>query len=141
MRSTIHRVDGSKLEQCIPYVGADSSGAARRWPIHSGLIGKVARTGEAICFDRDPAAAFEAWIAWLVKEYGMTKEEAEGKRRDRHSFLGVPIKRHGSDQVQGVAYFDAGTPGFFDQAAVELIIQGCSGLAAWLEYRYLLYKE
>lgn len=142
MRSTIHRVDGHELEQCIPYVGSDDgSGAGRRWPIQSGLIGKVARTGEVICFDRDDTATFEAWMAWLVKEYGMTKEEAEAKRRDRHSFLGVPIKRHGSDQVEGVAYFDAATPGFFDQVAVELILQGCSGLAAWLERRYLVYKE
>ncbi len=45
----------------------------------------------------------------------MVKEDAWNTRKDRFSFLGVPIKSPGGEHVRGVVYLDAQSPGFFDE--------------------------
>jgi hypothetical protein len=139
LRITLHKVDLRKgeLEQSVEYVGSEDPGkAGRRFLINAGLIGVVARTGEMRAFFREATMSFEEWCETLVEDYGMTRESAWATRRDRFSFLGVPIKSPGGKEVRAVVYLDAQEPGFFDNDVADLIVSGCEGLAAWIDEHY-----
>lgn len=136
LRITFHRVDGEELEQSVDYVGSSDGGAGRKFSIHAGLIGRVARTAAARVFDRDPRMTHEQWVGWLVDRTGMTREAARRTRADRYAFLGIPIAERGTSKVRGVVYLDAGAAGFFDPATIALVLGGCEGLAEWVDERY-----
>ncbi|HZU83070.1 MAG TPA: hypothetical protein VE987_09150 [Polyangiaceae bacterium] len=135
LRITIHRVDAPHLEQMLEYVGSDDRGkVGRRFSIHAGLIGVVARTGEMRGFERPKDMPFSEWCDYLVDHHGMTRDDAKATREDRFAFLGVPIKKGAS--VRAVVYLDAGETGFFDKSVADLVVYGCEGLAAWIDERY-----
>jgi hypothetical protein len=137
LRITLHRVDGEELEQSLEYVGSDDrKKAGRRFRVHAGLIGAVARTGDMRAFDRRADMGFTEWCDYLVESQGMTREGAKATRDDRFSFLGVPITNPGGKEVRAVVYLDAGQPGFFDSETAGLVVYGCEGLAAWIDDRY-----
>jgi hypothetical protein len=136
LRITLHRVDGDTLEQSVDYVGSEDGGAGRSFPIFAGVSGRVARRKEARTFDRPADMSFDEWVRYLVDEVGMTDDRAMKTRRDRFAFFGVPIKSPGGKDVRAVVYLDAGTPGFFDSETMAVIIDGCAGLAAWIDEHY-----
>jgi membrane protein implicated in regulation of membrane protease activity len=140
LRVTLHRVDGQSLEQSLEYVGSeDKNKAGRRFSIHTGLIGVVARTGEMRGFDRPADMGFAEWCDYLVEHHGMTRDDAKLTRDDRFAFLGVPIKKGSGgkrEEVRAVVYFDAAETSFFDKQTADLIVFGCEGLAAWIDDHY-----
>lgn len=136
LRITLHRVDGDKLEQTVDYVGSEQKGAGREFSIRSGVIGRVARSGEPRTFDRAASQTFEEWASYLVDVLAMTRPQAESTRKDRYAFFGVPIKSPGGKEVRAVVYLDATEPGFFDQETTSLVVDGCAGLAAWIDEQY-----
>jgi hypothetical protein len=141
MRVTLHRVNGDTLEQSVDYVGSEDGGAGRIFKIESGLIGRVARRKEVRSFDRGADVPFESWVDWLVDEAGMTRESAERTRKDRFSFLGVPLKSPGDKDVRAVVYLDAHEALFFDDETRDAVLDACAGLAAWIDEHYYPGKE
>lgn len=140
LRIAFHKVDGTRLEQSVDYVGSEDGGAGRIFTIHAGVIGRVAREGEARTFDRARDMSFEDWAHYLVAELGMTEDDAWATRKDRFAFFGVPIKSPGGEKVRGVVYLDAQTPGFFDDETAGVVVDGCGGLAAWIDEHYYSSK-
>ena len=140
LRITFHKVDGAMLEQSVHYVGSEDRGAGRRFTIHAGVIGRVAREGEPQTFDRPADMSFEDWAHYLVSDLGMVREDAWNTRKDRFSFLGVPIKSPGGEHVRGVVYLDAQSPGFFDEETIGVVLDGCGGLASWIDEHYYSSK-
>jgi hypothetical protein len=135
LRITLHRVQGQELEQSLEYVGSDDQGkAGRKFSIHAGLIGVVARTGEMRGFERPADMPFTEWCDYLVEHHGMTRQAARATRDDRFAFLGVPIKK--GKEVRAVVYLDAPATAFFDKETADLIVHGCEGLAAWIDAHY-----
>jgi hypothetical protein len=135
LRIALHRVEGQELEQTFEYVGSEDRGkAGRRFSIHAGLIGVVARTGEMRGFERPGDMPFTEWCDYLVEHHGMTRDAAKATRDDRFAFLGVPIKK--GKEVRAVVYLDAPATAFFDRETADLIVHGCEGLAAWIDDRY-----
>jgi hypothetical protein len=140
LRITIHRVldNGNELEQIVPYIGAHDtkpSSAGRRFSIHAGLIGRVAREGKISAYTRPQDMNFEEWQRWLVEHTAMTPSQAAQTRPDRFDFLGMPI-RDPEGNVAGVLYLDSQRPKFFDAPTVAIVAHGCAGLAKWIDERY-----
>jgi hypothetical protein len=138
MRVTVHRVDQNELEQVVDYVGSADRGAGRRLPADAGLIGAVLCdvSKRPLVFERPHDLGWELWVEYLVHMLKMPRDKALKTRRDRFSFLAVGI-RDGRGNVAGVVYADAAQPGFFDPAAQGIVLQGCIGLANWVNERYL----
>lgn len=136
LRIAFHKVDGTRLEQSVDYVGSEDGGAGRVFTIHAGVIGRVAREAEPRTFDRPADMTFADWVHYLVADLGMTEDAAWATRKDRFSFFGVPIKSPGGEQVRGVVYLDAETPEFFDDETAGVVVDGCGGLAAWIDEHY-----
>jgi hypothetical protein len=135
LRIAVHRVAGDALEQSIDYVGSADGGAGTSSPITSGLIGRVARTGDGRTLDRPADAAFENCARYLVDEFAMTAALADGVRKDRYAYMAVPIESP-SGRVRAVVYLDAGVPGFFDERTRMLVVEACEGLARFVDARY-----
>jgi hypothetical protein len=137
LRIAVYRVDGAELEQVVDYVGSGDRGSGRRFPSNAGLIGAVLTDvgKRALVFSRPVDLPWELWVEYLVQIMKMPRASAIKTRRDRFSFMAVPIPS-GRGNVAGVVYGDAGTPGFFDPVAQGLFVQGCIGLAKWVNERY-----
>jgi hypothetical protein len=140
LRITLYRVDGENLEQSVKYVGweDDKLSVGRVLPVRSGLIGLVARTKETRTIHRPEGMSYEDWVAYLVRDLGMTEKSAKDTRMDRYSFLGIPIMSH-AGVVNAVVYLDAAEKEFFDEDTARWCVSGCEGLALWIRERY--YRE
>jgi hypothetical protein len=137
MRLTVHRVDGGELEQVIDYVGSGDRGSGRRFPGDAGMMGAVLAdvAKRPLVFSRPPELTWESWTDYLVERMKMPRRKAVGTRRDRFSFMAVPI-RGPRGNVAAVVYADAAEPAFFDAGAQGIFLQGCIGLASWVNERY-----
>lgn len=143
LRLTMHRVvikegqnDPTGLEQMLPYIGGKGGGAGRVFPINPGIIGHVARSGEVRVASRvgEDHAAF---IKELVSQWFYTESEARKLTSDRKAWLAVPIL--GKEKtVLVVIYFDSDVRDAFDDAAIELVLNGCTGVAAYISERFAL---
>jgi hypothetical protein len=137
LRLTVHRVDGSELEQVVDYVGSGDRGSGRRFPSNAGLIGAVLNDvgKRPLVFSRPADLSWDLWVEYLVQVMKMPRSKALQTRKDRFSFMAVPI-RDGRANVAGVVYGDAASPAFFDSHAQGIFLQGCIGLAKWANERY-----
>jgi hypothetical protein len=138
MRLTVHRVVGTELEQVVDYVGSADRGAGRRLPAHAGLIGAVLsdESKRPLVFERPHDLEWALWVEYLVHMLKMPQLRASQTRRDRFSFLAVGI-RDVRGNMAAVVYADAAQPGFFDATAQGIVLQGCIGLANWVNERYV----
>jgi hypothetical protein len=138
MRITVHRVDRTELEQVVDYVGSADRGSGRRLPSDAGLIGAVLsdESKRPLVFERPLDLGWELWVEYLVQMLKLPRDRALKTRRDRFSFLAVGI-RDARGNVAAVVYADAAQPGFFDPTAQGIVLQGCIGLANWVNERYL----
>ena len=144
LRITMHRVqfeegknDPIGLEQMLPYIGGKGGGAGRVFPINPGIIGLVARSGEVRAASRadDDHAAF---IKELVSKWFYTESAARNLTADRKAWLAVPIL--GKDKtVLVVVYLDSDIRDSFDDSTIELILNGCAGIATYISERYALH--
>jgi hypothetical protein len=135
MRLTVHRVDDFRLEQVVDYVGSADGGAGRSLPSDCGLVGAVLEQRTALVIERPPDLDQRSWAEYLVQVLKMPRLSARGTRRDRFSFIGIPIVEP-RGTVAAVVYADAAEPRFFDHAVQAILIHGCIGLARWVNERY-----
>lgn len=123
-----------ELEQSIDYVGtAEPSGVGRTFPVHVGVIGLAARTGEAQCAART-AQSDEDYKKELVEEWGYSAEMAAKITLDRKSFIAVPIMGK-EDKVIGIVYADSSIENAFTNE-LDLVGAAASGFAAYIKERY-----
>jgi hypothetical protein len=144
LRVTMHRVvfEGEKkdeptsLEQMIPYIGGKGGGEGRSFSINPGIIGQVARSGEVRAASRadDDHAAF---IAELVSKWFYKESEARSLTSDRKAWMAVPILST-NRTVLVVVYLDSSDRNAFDEATLELVINGCTGIATYISQYYSL---
>lgn len=144
-RVTIHRViplrpgeqpTQQELEQVIPYVGGANvgGGKGRKFPIHAGIIGRAARTRQIHTGIRENND-HEKFIGELVEKWGYCDADARGLSPDRRSWMAVPIS--GPDKsVTGVVYLDSDEPEFFTDPVQKFVIDGCIGVANYVNERY-----
>jgi hypothetical protein len=143
VRITIHRVvtpEGTGvapqwLEQVIPYVGYDGGEPGRRFPIGSGIIGRVARDHSAYSASWDGTNS-HAFIEESVKEWGFTRQQAEDNVTWRRSWFGVPISGRGEKDTIGVVFLDSSEPNLFTPEVQGVIVSACFGVAAYITERY-----
>lgn len=141
LRITLHRVvflqrvaqPPQELEQILAYVGGPGGGAGRRFSIRSGITGRVARDGVPYVFTRQ-GNDYEAFVSEMVAEWGYTREEATNLTRDRQTSMAVPIL--GQQGVIGVVYLDSNRRDVFSPQVQTLVIDGCSGIAAYVDLKY-----
>jgi hypothetical protein len=141
LRITLHKVDGDNLVQLLDYVGGDADDdgkhgrtARRKFLIHSGIIGRVARMCVPRILDRLQDQSFDDWVRHLVEHLGMKDADARKTNPSRFAFMGVPLMTSG--KVDAVVYFDATESGFFDDATVALVLEGCAGLSTYANEKY-----
>lgn len=139
LRITLHRVDGDSYEQVVDYVGSDCGGAGRVFR-RTGLVWEAIRktepTQNAYRASRRNGMPHEEWIGFLLKNYGMTLEEAKATRHDRHDHLAVRITASDGGACRGVVYLDTNEFDFFDDNTIGIIVRGCGGLARWIDEYY-----
>jgi hypothetical protein len=140
VRATIHRVvppldKPSQYEQITPYVGGKGGEAFRLFSINTGIVGKVARTGEAFALARQ-SSDFNAYVQELTRDWGYTPAEAKQLTSDTMSSMAVPVYSK-ERQVRAVVYIDSTRKNLFttdEQKAVVAV--GVKGIAAYFERRY-----
>jgi hypothetical protein len=146
VRITVHRVvparapdtEPAELEQVIPYVGGAGGGPGRRFRIESGIIGLAIRDGDVYKGARQNDD-YEAYLNELVQEWEYTRQAAERLRRDRQSWMAVPLFSQGQQrrEVIGGVYLDSDQRGLFDdEEVVTMITHACFGIAAYIDERY-----
>lgn len=141
LRITVHRVvlspraeqSPQEVEQVLAYVGGQGSGAGRRFSIRSGITGRVARDGVPYVFTRQ-GNDYAAFLTEMVSEWGYTRDEATKLTRDRQTAMAVPIL--GQPGVIGVVYLDSNRRDLFSPEVQTLVIDGCSGIAAYVDLKY-----
>ncbi|MCH8823027.1 MAG: GAF domain-containing protein [Planctomycetes bacterium] len=104
------------LLQLTDYVGAEGEASLRKKGrvtlINQGVIGRCARTGQLESADFADAAEYHSA---MVREFGFTKEEADGHTQEARSYLAYPLKYDGC--LVGVLYFFTTEPQVFPRAA------------------------
>lgn len=142
LRVTLYRVAESRtnpgekeLEQIVEYVGSRDATKrkGRRFSIRCGLIGKVARSGEAQGATRETEDN-EAYLRELEVEWNFTRDEAVRLSSGRNSFFAVPITY--GQEVTAVVYLDSSQRHFFPDNVKRNIIVACLGLAVFINRRY-----
>ncbi len=138
LRITIHRVDGDHLEQCVPYIGGhpdEDGGVGRRFSKRSGIIGKVAMTGNPQWAKRKEADR-EKFLNEMASVWHVPREDAAKVKPDRFAWMAVPLSGE-NDATVAVIYLDSNDNSMFDDKDVrQLIITGCLGVAAFAKERY-----
>lgn len=119
-RVTLHvpdTLEADMLYQLIEYypLGSFPKSRGRRKSIRFGAIGKAWRLQKS---DYSPTASTQP--AELIKDWGMTAEEADAAGRGRKTFLSVII-RDESRIPLGIFYMDAFPPHFLGQKRIEEI--------------------
>ncbi len=141
LRMTIHRVveapkpnqAAEQLEQVLPYIGGQGKGAGRRFSIRSGIIGRAVRDAAPYTFVRQ-TDDYDAFINEMVSEWGYTRDEARALTEDRQAWMAVPIQ--GPQGALGVVYLDTNSRDLFAPEVQVLVINGCRGIADYVDARY-----
>lgn len=93
------------LTQLVDY-WPTGTGQGRIFSIYFGIIGKAWRLRESVIEGKIPTTPTE-----LIKEWGMTYDEAVAKGKDRHSFAAIVLKQDAA--LQAVLYMDCRTENAF----------------------------
>lgn len=139
LRITIHRVvppldRPEGLEQLIPYIGGDGGDAYRRFPVQSGIAGRVAREKTPYVYSRQ-TEDHEAFISVLIREWGFTEHHARTLKPDRRSWMAVPIFST-NNVVVAIVYLDSNRAELFDDGVKALVLSSCAGIASYVSERY-----
>jgi hypothetical protein len=136
LRLTLFRVNGEELEQCIDYVGGDDANgkAGRTFSLRSGIIGKVALTGNPVLAQRTDKD-YERFLTEMAAEWHIPIAEGRNLRTDRWSWFGVPIKSETGSTI-GIIFCDSNVENFFTEPVQQAIIAGAHGVSAYVHHRY-----
>jgi len=142
LRITIHRVvpssksnhDPEETEQLLPYIGGSGKDPGRRFSVRSGIVGKAVRKGAPFREVRE-SDDYEEFVHELVSVWSYTDTEARNLTPDRQAWVAVPIFES-SRNVTAVVFLDSNERTLFDGDVYELIINGCIGVARYIEERY-----
>jgi hypothetical protein len=141
-RATIHRVvfpeasgrPVEELEQLLNYIGEDGTGARRRFSVRSGIIGRAVREKAAFAFSRQNDD-YEEFIRELVRNWSYTEADALKLKRDRKSWMAVPIfGLH--DTIVAVVFLDSNHSTFFTKEVQQIIINASGGITSYIHERY-----
>jgi len=142
LRVTIHRVmpatkpdaDPEQTEQILPYIGGAGKGPGRKFSVRSGIVGRVVREQAPYASTRADDD-YETFIHDLVTQWSYTEQEARALSPDRKAWMAVPIFGS-SHKVIAVVYLDSNDRTLFTEAVRDLIINGSSGIARYVDERY-----
>ena len=143
LRVTVHRIvptkregaEPTELEQVLPYVGGQGGNPGRRFRVESGIIGLAIRDADVYTGKRE-SDDYEAYLGELVRDWSYPRPAAERLRRDRFSWMAVPLFSQ-KREVMGAVYLDSDQREFFDdERVVAVITYACSGIAAYIDERY-----
>lgn len=139
-RIAIHRIvpcepEPKLLEQVTSYIGGKGDGKGRSFSINSGIIGKVARTGEPYVAARENDD-HEKFIAELVSIWGYTESEARELTSDRKAWMAVPLGGENPGETIGIVYLDSNDEALFMPEIRELVIESCVGVARFINQTY-----
>ena len=139
LRITIHRVvpplDAPKeYQQLLSYIGGPGGKVYRRFPISTGLVGRVAREG-AIYVHSRRNDDYGAYVAELVQDWGYVEADAKTLMMNRKSSMGVPIFQ-APKVVEAVVYLDSDRKDIFTDEVKVMVMNGCKGLATYIRERY-----
>jgi hypothetical protein len=146
LRITMHRVTFKNkksepvgLVQMIPYVGGKGGEAGRAFTINPGIIGHVARNGKVRVATRvgDDQAAF---VSELMSNWFYTEAEARSLTSDRKTWMAVPILSKDKN-VLVVVYLDSTEREAFSDSVIQIVINGCIGVASYISQHYGLQVE
>ena len=142
LRITMHRVKYELggdapigLQQMLPYIGGSGGKAGRDFSINPGIIGHVARSGEVRVASR--VGDHAAFVKDLVSNWFYTEAEAKTLTADRKTWMAVPVLG-ANKKVLVVIYLDSAEQDAFSQTVIELVVNGCIGIAAYISEHYSL---
>ena len=142
LRITMHRVKYEEgkdepigLQQMLPYIGGSGGKAGRDFSINPGIIGHVARSREVRVASR--VGDHAAFVDDLVSNWFYTESEARTLTTDRKTWMAVPVLG-AHRKVLAVIYLDSAEQDAFSQTVMELVLNGCIGIAAYISQYYSL---
>lgn len=136
LRLTVHvPIDNHHLQQVLNYVGDQRGGktAHRRFPMQSGIAGRVYRTRNTFHAHR-VNDHYDAYIKELVTGWSYTEDDARKLNPETMSWMAVPIE--GIQRIEGILYADACTRDFFAEARQNILLLGALGVARFVAERY-----
>jgi hypothetical protein len=119
-RATVHITDvlfQETLYQLIDYFPTKSHGAARRFSIRYGILGRCWRLAE-----HQGGANVATTDRALITEFGMTAEEIESKSRRKPAYLCVLLRQKSSGLPIAVLYMDSEESGAFGKSEPEWLL-------------------
>ena len=142
LRATFHVVlkpfdEPKELQQVVDYVGGDGKGVARKFSIHSGIIGKAARNRDVYAASRNGDNK-EQYERELQAEWGYTAADIKKiVSMERFSWMAVPVLDKSGTHTLGVVFLDSTERGTFDGDELrEAVVVACSGVTRYVDERY-----